>query len=167
VLRLPFQRFQATAKPGEGFAITASGSAILEKLPDFLAAAQSIGRAPAGDLARAKTSNVSRKADPVTAAEEKSDLTGGNGPIVELSSSLPALFVDSLSGRVQRSILQALNGQGRVRTADVMQAVYGKNCKDKAEAFDKAIDRLNAKLAASDYRYQICREGKTLLLSAL
>jgi hypothetical protein len=52
VLRLPFQRFQATAKPGEGLAITASGSATLEKLPDFLAAAQSIGRAPAGDVTR-------------------------------------------------------------------------------------------------------------------
>jgi hypothetical protein len=119
-------------------------------------------------VSRVAVSVLSRSTEQLVQDRTQAAATSGQEPThAQLSMSLPAVFVDSLSGRVQRAILSALNGKGRVRIADAMQAAYGPNCGDKSEAFDKAIDRLNARLAASEYRCQICREGKTITLTAL
>lgn len=74
-------------------------------------------------------------------------------------------FVDSLSGRVQRKLLRAINGKGNVPTREVLSAVYANSDAKMTVALLKAKDRLNRILAQKAPTFEICCEGETLVLA--
>jgi hypothetical protein len=80
---------------------------------------------------------------------------------------LDDVFIVSVSGAIQRSLLKAVNGKGHVLITDVLKAVYAGKGKDKLAALVKAKNRLNAFLAAKDKSCELKRSGETLILSPL
>ena len=74
-------------------------------------------------------------------------------------------FIASVSGRTQRAVLRAVNGQGSMPIVDVLISVYGSKDSKKLEALLKAKDRINQLLAAKNLNCELRRRGETMILS--
>jgi hypothetical protein len=81
--------------------------------------------------------------------------------------NLQADYVASVSGKTQRSLLQAVNGKGNVPILQVLREVYRDSDGKNLEALLKAKDRLNQKLAADHKNCELCRRGDTFVLAPL
>jgi hypothetical protein len=95
--------------------------------------------------------------------KNQNDRTHLNEPIV----TLPETFIDSLSGRVMRPLLKALNGKVRVLIDDILQLLYRSKSRTNLDALLQVVLRLNKLLAESDRRCQVSKEGETLRLAPL
>jgi hypothetical protein len=93
--------------------------------------------------------------------EERLQAAHGRGP------ALSEDYLATLSGNVQRKLLRAVNGKGKVQITDVLKAVYGTTSTTKLEALLRAKDRANRKLAEDRVRCELRRAGEMLILSHL
>jgi hypothetical protein len=105
----------------------------------------------------------SNSENPAPPTDEPQPDSSHHAPTVTLSGT----FVGSFSGRVQRLLLETLNGKERVLIDDVLRAVYGSSDRSRLDALLQAVIRANRILAESEHRCQLSKEGETLRLAHL
>jgi hypothetical protein len=84
-----------------------------------------------------------------------------------VAEKLEENYVDSISGRVQREFLRAVNGKGNVQIEAILQHVYGSKNKSNLAALLKAKNRINGKLANDNPNLELRQAGETMVLAAV
>jgi hypothetical protein len=112
--------------------------------------------------AQSETPAVATGEQPADSTQERNEPTA---PPTHFS--LDETYIDSCSGQVQRKLLKALNGKGRVPIRDVLNAVYGASTNDRLPALLKAKDRVNRKLTNENKGCEVRQQGETLILATV